>query len=54
MAYIQLKWETAERYRSFLYTYRQITGKEPGPIERTEAFICASSKNLFERPYWCM
>lgn len=53
MALIQLKREAATKYRSFLETYRQQTGQEPGPAERTEAFFCARSNNPWSRPAWC-
>lgn len=50
---IQLNQIDGEKYRSFLDTYRNRIGKEPGPVERTEAFFCARSKNPFDMPWWC-
>lgn len=53
MALIQLRGEAAEAYRSYLQGYRLWAGKEPGPVERTEAFFCARSGNPWTRPAWC-
>jgi hypothetical protein len=51
---IQLQGEQAVKYRSFLNTYRNVKGKEPGPVERTEAFVCAISNDPWKRPSWTM
>lgn len=53
MSLIQLKNEAADKYRGFLEAYRQKTGREPGPAERTEAFFCARSNDPWNRPAWC-
>lgn len=53
MSLIQLKGEAAEKYRGYLQDYRQKTGQEPGPAERTEAFFCARSSDPWNYPSWC-
>lgn len=53
MALLQLRGEVAEKYRGFLQDYRQKLGREPGPAERTEAFVCARSSTPWARPTWC-
>lgn len=52
MPLIKLKGEVADKYKKYLQSYRKLTGKEPGPSERIEAFFCASSKNTWEMPTW--
>lgn len=49
---IQLQGHQAAAYREYLSQYRSLTGKEPGPIERTEAFFCAISSDPWDRPSW--
>ena len=53
MSFIRLAGDAALKYRGFLEDYRQKTGKEPGPVERTEAFFCARSEDPWNRPTWC-
>lgn len=53
MSLITLTGETANKYRSFLQTFRDKMGKEPTASERTEAFFCARSKDPWELPVWC-
>lgn len=53
MSLIRLTGAAAEKYRGFLQDYRQKTGQEPGPVERTEAFFCARSTDPWNRPTWC-
>lgn len=52
MSLIKMKDETANKYCRFLDTYRKLTGKEPGPSERTEAFFCAKSTDNWKSPSW--
>ena len=52
MALIEMTEEQGSKYRSFLDTYRNRTGKEPTATERTEAFFCAISKYDWKRPSW--
>lgn len=49
---IQLVGEAAKKYRHYLEQFRVVTGKDPGPSERTEAFFCARSKDPWSRPHW--
>lgn len=46
---VQLRQPVAGRYRGWLELFRSMTGKEPGAIERTEAFLSALSG---DRPWW--
>ena len=39
MALIPLPKAQGESYRNYLQSYREKFGREPGPIERTEAFF---------------
>lgn len=52
MSIIQLKDESAIKYKSYLQSYRKITGKEPTAIQRAEAFFCAKSNNAWDIPSW--
>ncbi len=52
MSIITLKADKGEKYRNYLRKYREVTGKEPGPLERTEAFFCATSTSDWDLPYW--
>jgi len=53
MALIHIEGIEADKYRGYLKAYRTKTGKEPGPLERTEAFLCARSKDPWRIPDWC-
>jgi hypothetical protein len=46
---IQLTGSTADDYRGWLQSYRNLTGKEPTALERTEAFFAA---RWGTRPFW--
>lgn len=52
MAIIQMTGKVADLYRSYLQSYRQMTGKEPTAKERAEAFKCATSGDTWNRPHW--
>lgn len=47
---IQMPPLVAARYKNYLAAYKAKTGKEPGPSERTEAFICANKGDRL--PHW--
>jgi hypothetical protein len=49
MALIQLKGQAAEDYQGWLRLYKRVTGKDPGPGQRTAAFFAATNGT---RPYW--
>jgi hypothetical protein len=52
MSIIQLKGAEAIRFQNFLKLYREKYNKDPGPVERTEAFFCARSVNQPCLPFW--
>jgi hypothetical protein len=52
MAFIKMTATQGESYRTYLCMYRERCGKEPGPVERTEAFFCARSRDPWKRPSW--
>jgi hypothetical protein len=39
-------------YRIYLQMYRDRYNREPGAVERTEAFFCARSTDPWKRPHW--